>query len=373
MNPLDAVVLIPSLHPDHLLVEYAEDLLSHGFKQILIVDDGSGDEFASLFEELNHHANCQVIGYPINQGKGHALKYGMRFILENYPDAAGIVTADSDGQHTADDVLKVAESLVIHPKGLIIGSRDFKTDNVPWTSLAGNRLTSFFFAILYGKWLPDTQTGLRGFSLDLIPLMLEVPGDRFEYEMNMLILASNRLVDFYTVKIQTIYIEENRRTHYRLFKDSALIYGQLFKNFFKYASSSGVATFIDILLFTILDKWVLPLTGLNPNIKILWGMSLSILIANTMARAISSAVNFKANKAFVFQVDKCKGAFPRYVILASLVLMVSTTLISVLNSLFTVDKTILKILVDTVLFFVNYRLQRSWVFAEKKTKRNELS
>ncbi|NLA53591.1 MAG: glycosyltransferase family 2 protein, partial [Clostridiales bacterium] len=198
MNPLDAVVLIPTLHPDHLLVQYVEDLESLGFNRILIVDDGSGTEYASLFEQLDKHPSCQGIGYPTNQGKGYALKYGMRFISEHYPEAAGIVTADSDGQHTADDVLKVAESLVIHPKGLIIGSRDFKTDNVPWTSLAGNRLTSFFFAILYGKWLPDTQTGLRGFSLDLIPLMLEVPGDRFEYEMNMLILASNLLVDFYT-------------------------------------------------------------------------------------------------------------------------------------------------------------------------------
>lgn len=373
MNPLDAVVLIPTLHPDHLLVQYVEDLESLGFNRILIVDDGSGTEYSSLFEQLDKHPSCQVIGYPNNQGKGYALKYGMRFILEQYPDAAGIVTADSDGQHAAEDVLKVSQSMVLYPHDLIIGSRDFKGANVPWKSRAGNYMTSFFFALLYGKWLPDTQTGLRGFSMSLIPFMLDVSGNRFEYEMIMLILASSRSINFHTVPIQTIYIEENRRTHFRPFKDSARIYVQLFKNFFKYASTSGVSTIIDISLFTLLDKLLLPLTGLDPNIKILWGVSLSVLIANSLARLFSSGFNYKANKSFVFQVDKCKGAFPRYIILASLVLMVSTTLISILSSLFTADKTILKILVDTVLFFVNYRLQRSWVFAEKKIERNTLS
>lgn len=366
MSPLDAVVLIPTLHPDHLLLQYAEDLVSHGFKKIVIVDDGSGPDYKFIFDELKKNSSCEVIGYAVNAGKGHALKFGLRYILEHYPNAAGIVTADSDGQHTARDVFKVSEALLLNPQKLIIGSRDFKTNNVPLTSRAGNRLTSFFFALLYGKWLPDTQTGLRGFSMNLIPLMLEVPGNRFEYEMNMLILASNRLVSFHIVTIETIYIEENRRSHFRPFHDSMLVYLQLFKNFFKYASASGLSTALDILLFTLLDKWLLPLTGLKPDITILWGLSLSVLIANSLARICSSLFNFKANKSFVFQVDKCKGAFPRYVVLASFILIISTTLISTLSSRLNIDNTLLKILIDSVLFFVNYRLQRSWVFAQKK-------
>ena len=184
--------------------------------------------------------------------------------------------------------------------------------------------------------------------------------------MNMLILASNRLVSFHTLTIQTIYIEENRRTHFRPFQDSMRIYLQLFKNFFRYASASGLSTALDILLFTFFDKWLLPLTGLTPNITVLWGLSLSVMIANSIARICSSIFNFKANKSFVFQVDKCKGAFPRYVALASLVLIVSTTLISTLSARFNIDNTLLKILIDSILFFINYRLQRSWVFAQKK-------
>ncbi len=362
---LKTIVLIPTLHPDHLLSDYADDLAAHGFKHILVVDDGSGPEYAPLFEDLRNKPGCEVIGYPVNGGKGHALKYGLRHIQAEYPDAPGVVTADSDGQHTAADVLKVSMALQEHPDDLIIGSRDFKTHNVPKTSRAGNRLTSFFFALLYGKWLPDTQTGLRGFSKELIPFMLEVPGERFEYEMNMLITASGRHISFQVVTIQTIYIEENCRTHYRLIQDSVSIYAQLFKNFFKYASASGLSTVLDIALFTLLDKWLLPMAGLLPTQTVLWNISLQVLLATAIARAVSAVFNYKANKAFVFQIEKSRGSFKRYLMLAVLVMALSAGLVSSLNSLLGVDKTLLKVIVDTLLFFVNYRLQRSWVFSER--------
>lgn len=365
----EVVVLIPSLHPDHLLTEYVDDLVAHGFSRILVVDDGSGPEYAELFQGLTERPGCEVIGYPVNGGKGHALKHGMRYIQEHYPDAPGIVTADSDGQHTAPDLLKVATELTAYPDALIIGSRDFKADNVPARSRMGNRLTSIFFALLYGRWLPDTQTGLRGFSRELVPLILSVPGERFEYEMNMLIHCAGHHVPFRKVGIQTIYIEENRRTHFRPFRDSARIYGQLFKNFFKYASASGLSTALDILLFTALDKWLLPMTGLDPTALLITGLTWQVLLANGIARACSATFNFRVNRSFVFQVGKVKGAFPRYLVLAVMVYLVSSTLISSLNLWLHIDRTVLKIIVDTLLFFVNYRLQRSWVFRSGHAER----
>lgn len=367
---LKTVVLIPTLHPDHLLTEYVDDLVAHGFAHILVVDDGSGSQFAPLFEDLRKKPGCEVIGYPVNGGKGYALKFGLKHIRTHYPDAAGVVTADSDGQHTAPDVLRVSLALQEHPDDLIIGSRDFKAHNVPSKSRAGNRLTSFFFALLYGKWLPDTQSGLRGFSKDLIPFMLEVPGERFEYEMNMLITASGRHIDFQVITIQTIYIEENRRSHFRPFQDSMLVYIQLFKNFFKYASASGLSTVLDILLFTLLDKWLLPLTGISPTQTVLWKISLQVLLATAIARAVSAVFNYKANKAFVFQIEKSRGSFARYFLLAVLVMAMSAGLVSSLNSWLGMDRTLLKAIVDTLLFFVNYRLQRAWVFADRSGERN---
>ena len=371
MDLFNAVVLIPSLHPDHLLTDYVKDLVAKGFRRVVVVDDGSGPDYADIFSSLKVHPQCDVIGYAVNSGKGHALKYGMRYIQERYPGAAGIITADSDGQHTTPDVIKVSECLLDHPDDLIIGSRDFKTDNVPLKNWMGNRLTSIFFALLYGKWLPDTQTGLRGFSMNLVPFMLSVPGDRFEYEMNMLIIASSHHIKFRTVTIQTIYIEQNRRTHFRPFHDSARIYIQLFKNFLKYASSSGLSTIIDIAVFTLFDKWLLPLSGLDPSMSILGGLvTLGVLISNGLARLSSSAFNYKANKSFVFRVEESKGSFLRYVILAVCVWAVSSTLISLLHGWLKWDKTLLKTFVDMMLFFVNYRLQRAWVFANKHHRKD---
>lgn len=367
----EVVVLIPSLHPDHLLTEYVDDLVAHGFSRILVVDDGSGPEYQELFQGLTTRPGCEVIGYPVNGGKGHALKHGMAYIQEHYPDALGIVTADSDGQHTAPDLLKVANELVQHPGELIIGSRDFKADNVPAKSRMGNRLTSFFFAVLYGRWLPDTQTGLRGFSMELVPLMRSVEGERFEYEMNMLIHCAGHHVPFRKVGIQTIYIEENRRTHFRPFHDSVRIYAQLFKNFFKYASASGLSTLLDILLFLTLDRLVLPAVGLDPHALLIRGLTWQVLLANGIARACSATFNFRVNRSFVFQVGKVKGAFPRYLMLAVLVYLVSSTLISNLNLWLGVDRTLLKVIVDTLLFFVNYRLQRSWVFRSGHAERTK--
>ncbi len=368
---LDMVVLIPSLHPDHLLTEYIDDLVAKGFGRILLVDDGSGPEYAQLFQDLTTRPGCEVIGYPVNGGKGHALKHGMRHIQAQYPDAPGVVTADSDGQHTAEDLMKVAQALIQRPDALIIGSRDFKADNVPGKSRAGNRLTSVFFALLYGKWLPDTQTGLRGFSKELIPFMLSVEGDRFEYEMNMLIQASGHHIPFEIVGIRTIYIEENRRTHFRPFKDSARIYAQLFKNFFKYASASGLSTALDLLLFTLLDKWLLPQMGLDAAQTLVWDIAWQVFLATAIARACSAVFNYKANKSFVFQVSRCKGSFGRYLLLAVIVMSLSAALVSTLHGWLGFDKTLLKVFVDTILFFVNYRLQRAWVFADRRQERNE--
>ncbi|MGI6690391.1 MAG: GtrA family protein [Christensenellales bacterium] len=367
-TPHDVVVLIPSLHPNHLLPAYVDDLVRSGFHRILIVDDGSGPDYQDLFAETARMEGCTVIGYAVNRGKGHALKHGMAYIAEHYRDAPGVVTADSDGQHTAEDVLKVASLLVENTEsGLILGSRDFSQHNVPFKSRAGNRLTTFFFALLYGTWLPDTQTGLRGFSAQMIPFLRSVPGDRFEYEMNMLIYCSNEHIPFRIVPIHTIYIEENKGTHFRPFHDSMRIYRQLFGNFIRFASSGFVSTGIDLLLFTLLDKWALPPLLSNPGQPVLWGISLQVLVATAIARISSGLVNYKLNRTLVFKIEQSRGSLARYAALFTGVLITSATLVSFLHSWTGVDRTLIKIIVDTTIFFFNYRIQKAWVF-----KRNEL-
>lgn len=356
----EAVILIPSLHPDHLLKAYVDDLIAHGFTHIVVVDDGSGPDYNHFFDELRLLPECTVLAYPKNRGKGYALKYGMQHILGAFPDAPGVITADSDGQHTAPDCLKVAEAMLQHPDRLVLGSRDFSSAHVPPKSKAGNRLTSFFFALLYGHWLPDTQTGLRGISSALMPKMTEIPGDRFEYEMNMLIHIAGWRQDFEIVPIDTIYLDANAGTHFRPFHDSARIYKLLFSNFFKFASASALSTVLDHVLFNLFERLLIPAALIALNITTFQS---STLVANVLARIGSSLFNYRVNRQFVFSIGKVKGALARYIALAVVVILASTWLIDLLNLRLGMDKGLAKILVDTILFFVNYRIMKSWVFA----------
>jgi putative flippase GtrA len=367
-RPEDAVVLIPSLHPDRKLGDYVNDLIEHGFSRIVIVDDGSGPAYQHYFKALAAIPECTVLGYTDNRGKGSALKHGMQYVLTAFPDAPGVVTADSDGQHNAQDCLKVARAMLEKPGRLVLGTRDFSQHDVPGKSRAGNRLTSFFFVALYGRWLPDTQTGLRGISRQLLPQAVGIPGERFEYEMNMLIHCAGWHIDFEFVPIRTIYLENNASSHFRAFRDSARIYKLLFRNFFRFASSSALAALLDIGLFTVLDKWLIP--AAFPAFASSRDYAL-VLAATAIARISSALFNYKVNRQFVFQIERRKGALGRYALLVAFVMVLSAVMVAAMNSWLGIDKTLVKIVVDTMLFFINYRIQKNWVFSSSKERKTE--
>ena len=140
---------------------------------------------------------CHVLRHDVNRGKGQALRTGIQYIRD-HTDLDGVITADADGQHTAPDTLKLAERLTADQKELLLGSRDFSKNNpnIPGRSRFGNRCTSAVFAALYGHWLPDTQTGLRAVNRACFDDLLAITGDRFEYEMNMLIYCATHKIEF---------------------------------------------------------------------------------------------------------------------------------------------------------------------------------
>lgn len=340
-------------------------MILNGFEHIVVVDDGSGPDYARFFDDIRSKPGCVVLGYPDNKGKGFALKHGMRYIMGNLPQTPGVITADSDGQHTAHDCLAVAESMLNSPERLILGSRDFSKENVPPKSKAGNRLTSFFFKLLYGHWLPDTQTGLRGISRELMTAFIDVAGNRFEYEMNMLIHAAIHHIGFVVVPIDTIYLNENAGTHFHPVRDSWRIYKNLFGNFAKFATSSGLSTLIDILLFTLLDSVLIPV--LFPAFAKSRNYG-SVLAATVVARITSALFNYKVNQQYVFRAKRSKRSMLRYVLLVIAVMFLSASLVSALNVLLGMHRTLAKVIVDSVLFFINYRVSKSWVFAHELEK-----
>ena len=193
--PVEISVVMPVYNtPAAFLKEAAKSILCQSFSdfEFIIVDDGSGTDYRNVFDELTAKPFCTVLRHAVNQGKGAALRTGFAFIQENFPEARGIVTADSDGQHAPEDCRRLAEAVGENQWKIVLGSRSFALNKVPFRSWIGNRWSSVTFGLIHGRWLPDTQTGLRAFPLSMIPFLLEVAGDRFEYEMGVLIAAARK-------------------------------------------------------------------------------------------------------------------------------------------------------------------------------------
>lgn len=228
MGKIKPIVIMPALDPDEKLITLVADLKKMDL-QIVIINDGSGQEYVNIFKTLKSQYQCEVFVNAKNMGKGAALKNGIQYAALNYPEACGYVTADADGQHTAEDILKVADSLEKNPDKFILGVRDFNEKNIPFKSKWGNRITSFIFLLSTGKRCTDTQTGLRGIPVKFTEISLAVPGNRYEYEMNLLLEMERQGIPFVYEPIATIYLKDNKSSHFNPLKDSIIIYLNILK------------------------------------------------------------------------------------------------------------------------------------------------
>ena len=352
-----AVILIPSLEPDEKLPAYIRKLKEGGFAHIVVVDDGSGEAYRPVFDSVDAVEDTVVLRHEVNKGKGVALKTGYRYIMENLPDISGVITADADGQHTVKDCLRLAEQLKQGTRALYLGSRDFNLESIPPKSRSGNKITSRIFQLLYGQYLPDTQTGLRAFRREELPFMLDVEGERYEYEMKVLIACSRAKIPMIPVEIETIYENNNEGTHFHPIRDSWRIYKVIFGSFLKFMGSSLFCVILDQGIFNLLNLAVFA-NGDKKNASI-------ILLCTIIARIISATVNFLLNRNVVFGSKGHAGkAFARYVILAAAIMLLSaggTWLLGLTG----MSSTVAKLITDTVLYFVSYRFQQQWVFKEE--------
>jgi len=348
----NVAIVIPSLEPDEKLINLLKDLKLNNFKNIIIVNDGSKKEYDSIFSIAETEYKCHVLTHFVNWGKGRALKSAFNYILSEHPDCVAAVTVDSDGQHRIEDICSCCKAVLENQDALIMGCRDFiRTEgDIPFRSRFGNIVTHGVLNILCGIKVKDTQTGLRGFSRSIMEIFLSTNGERFEYEMNMLLDAKINNIRILEIPIKTIYIEENRSSHFNPLLDSARIYAI----FGKFLISSFASFIVDILLFTLLII-------LLRNVDIF--ISYYIYIATIVARIISANINYKINKNKVFK-NKQYGftTLRNYCILFCVQLLISAGAVNILYSLTGFHETIIKICVDTVLFLLSFYLQREWVF-----------
>ena len=259
---MSALVLIPAYNPDEKLVRLVDQLRSRSF-DILIVNDGSRSDCAAIFEQCAEQAT--VIGYDDNRGKGSALKTGMRYIKEHMPEQTGFITADADGQHSIDDICKVRDSLE-NGADFVLSVRKLRRD-APLRSRVGNTLSRFLYANANAHYLPDNQSGLRGFNIKHLDWMQEVRGDKYDYEMNVLLFAEKQGIKFTRIPIQTIYFDNNAGSHFSPIKDTILIYVRFFETYL----FSIIGTLIGIGLL-IVSEILWGRRFMAPTLYVAWGI-----------------------------------------------------------------------------------------------------
>lgn len=352
MNPCDIPVIIPSLEPDDRLTALLADLKAHDIRNIVLVNDGSASAYDHYFQQAQEEFGCTVLRHAVNLGKGRALKTAFNHCLLHWPEAPGCVTADSDGQHSPECILACMNALCENPDRLVLGVRDFSDEQVPFNSRWGNRITCVVFRLLCGVRISDTQTGLRGIPAVFMKQLLNVPGERFEFETNMLIETRDTYPVF-EIPIRTIYDSRtNHTSHFNPLRDSLRIYAI----FTKFLFSSLGSTVVDLAAFEIFIRLLQHIAG-----------SWYITAATTLARICSAAFNFRCNQKFVFKSNaKTSAAAVRYAILCVLQTAASAALVTLLHGAWGGSELLVKILVDSFLFLISFQIQRTLVFGRKK-------
>ena len=361
-------VVLPSLDPDEKLIAVIDGLLEQGFSHIILVNDGSKPENLHYFtEQAEQHPEIHLLHHEVNRGKGAALKTAFTWFLQNRPEGIGVVTVDGDNQHHPADTRACCENM-LKTGHVTLGCRDFNQADVPARSSFGNKTTSMVFKIFVGMTISDTQTGLRAIPRDALEILNTVAGDRFEYETNMLLAFKTNAIAFDEVKIRTVYIEENASSHFHPIRDSWRIYKLILAHFFRYTLSSIASFFVDSGCVYLLN---LLLHGILQD---------PLLSAATTcgARAISSVLNFFMNKTLVFRANVSTGkAMLRYYALCIPQMAAQWLLNQGIYTLFHIGedaaalRTLVHILVMCVLFILSFTIQQRWVFAPKKSTKEE--
>ena len=335
------IAVIPAYKPGMEMTDTVRELKEAGF-EVVVVNDGSGNEFDHVFDIARELTT--VVEHDVNKGKGEALKTGIRYIREHYPEPYIIVTADADGQHKTKDIINVCNEAESNPDSLILGSRKFD-GNVPLRSRVGNTITRTVYRISSGVKVFDTQTGLRAFSHHLSEQMLEISGSRYEYEMNVLMEMSGRSVPIKEVWIETVYLNDNSSSHFNTIKDAFRIY----KEILKYSASSFMCFLADYGLFCALSL----LTG-------------SAVYSNIIARICSSLLNFGVNRKFVFCSEtRFSSSALKYFCLAAVVLLLNTLILRALAGI-GISAYVAKLMTELILFAFSYIMQQKFVFRKAK-------
>lgn len=220
---MKTAVLIPVYNPDIKFPALVRELKSKGYV-VVVCNDGSDPKYDSVFDQVKDDV-CYV-SYEKNKGKGYALKRGFEYIGNNLTDTVSyIVTADADGQHAVEDIDRVSR-LLHKSSGIVLGMRDL-SEHIPLKSRIGNDLSKTVYTIITGVYLRDNQSGLRGFPISMTDWLQDIPGTKYDYELNVLATAHKEGIPIIGIDIKTIYENNNKNSHFKPIMDTVKIQGSL--------------------------------------------------------------------------------------------------------------------------------------------------
>lgn len=356
----ETAVILPSLDPDKKFTGVVKELIENGFEKIVIVDDGSTEQRQCYFKEAELYSQVKVIHHGVNKGKGRALKTAFDYTVRNLPEVRGVITIDGDGQHLTKDIIACGDRMLSEENNVVLGCRDFSLPDVPPRSVAGNRFTSKAFRLLFGIKLSDTQTGLRAIPAKYLAKFCEIPGERFEYETNMLLQMKREGIEFSEQAIETVYDKDDYSSHYNAMEDSWKI-GKVMLKFlisgsgFRYLLSSCTAWIIDVGIYYLLMKT--------------FGLEKKTLFY-IIGKALSSFYNFNINKYFAFRsAGSYRSECFNYYCLCVSQTAISLLMVNLTQRLLGVTApglaAAVKICIEAVIFFISYYIQKRWVFRKK--------
>lgn len=339
---MNVAILIPAYNPDRELFTLIQDL-SAEIEKIIVVDDGSGPESRLIFDQIGSFCQVTVLHHAINLGKGAAIKTGASYFLSNLPNYDAIVTVDADGQHLASDALAIAREMERNPDSLVLGVRLFDA-RVPRKRYVGNMITRWVSKVFFRLDVSDTQTGLRGIPRAIVPLILKIPFNRYEFEMEMLVKCQRVRVPIIERPIKTIYIAKRASSHFDPIRDSMRVYFVLFR----YVLASFSTAMIDYTIFFA----SLNVTG-------------DILSSTYAARLVALIYNYSVVYKLVFRSrESMRRTFPLYLTLVAVSGFISATIIEHLSRYMNIF--LAKVVSELLLYLANFLLQKEIVFKEEE-------
>jgi glycosyltransferase involved in cell wall biosynthesis len=339
-------ILIPAFNPNQNIIDLVLDLSYFKWNKVIVVNDGSSNESQIFFDNLNDFDNVHILTHQSNKGKGAAIKTGIDYLNSKNTKLDGLITVDSDGQHLVKDIEKIAREVKNRKNDVIFGVRLFD-ENIPFRSKFGNKITKQLLYIFNGISLADTQTGLRYLPVSIFDEFLKLPGNKYEFELECIFTIKKLGYNITQIQIETVYINNNKDSHFRPLIDSARIY----LVFTRFSLTSFLSFALDMTMFAFFLSYLE-----------------SILYATFIARIISGIFNFYLNKNFVFKVNKKNNLVKEsigYIVLWATLLILSGLIVSISQGSPAYLIIPFKILVDLMLFLVAFYVQKNYIFNTK--------